>query len=532
MRMVPLQGRRRYPEGDLTVLCTTAEFEEGLITKGLIMKRILGLGLSAIALCACGVSPDGASSGENLATSDQSIVGGTGKTETGRPYVVMLYGLRIGGGISRCTGTYFAPRVVLTAASCLPNSLYALYVYYGKNFDVDVAQVPNIPAPGQTSVWSRADSWEAHPSYNATLLDANLAAVYLDRKLPFDPLPLARFNIDSSYNNKPTQIVGWGANQVFDPNLTQVSGIGVERSGTMKIVGTPTAADYDPNDPNPGLLNATVRSHLIKLIVQNATTSKPYGDGNGCAADGGGPMIINKFGQDYIAGVMFWTGLSCLNYQMLTRIDPYLPFLDLAYMRGGQATLIPRAECVSQEPNGVLRANFSYNNGNGVNVTVPYGSSNALAIDTKNTRPSLFIHGDHSWAFSVNFNSNQSIDYRLSPTNSPTTQIHVDSRSPRCAANDLHVSCERFCRPMLAVATCPSVFQRSTQDQCIATCLQNYSFAADVGCSGEWAAYVACASGISSDPANWQCFSGSADPFLSDSVCVDQTTALNTCFGF
>lgn len=492
------------------------------------MRKALGLGVSLIGLCACGASPDAANSGENLATSSQSIVGGTGKTETGRPYVVMLYGLRTGGGLSRCTGTYFAPRVVLTAANCLPNNLNALYVYYGKDLATDVAQLPNIPAPGQTSVWSRADSWEMHPSYNATLRDANLGVVYLDRKLPFDPLPLARFNIDASYKDKTTQIVGWGANQVSDPNLTQVSGIGVKRSGTMKIVGTPTAADYDPNDPNPGMLNATVRSHDIKLVVQNVTSANPYGDGNGCAADGGGPMIINKFGQDYAAGVMFWTGLSCLNYQMLTRIDPYLPFFDAAYMKGGQATVIPKLDCVVQYADGSLRAQFDYNNQNGVNVSVPYGTANSFPLDTTNARPSLLMNGNHIWAFGVGIPKGKQLDWKLSPTNSPTTELKVDATSPRCAASDLRIGCDKFCRAQAAVAACPADTARQLQDVCISGCVSIYG----MGCDAEWTAYSSCVAGLSSAAANWQCYPNLADPQPSNSVCVVQTTNLNTCLGF
>lgn len=487
------------------------------------MNRSIGLAVSLAWVWGCSAAPNeqGSSTSEDVAQSESAVIRGTAITN--RPYVVMIHARRFDNSVQPCTATYFAPRVLVTDAVCLGPNTAEVFAYYGNNYNADKAVLPNIPAPGQTSVWAKADSWQLHPSYNPTLHDASLAVVYLDRKLPFDPLPLARFNIDASYVGQLVDFVGWGASKALSADIQQFEGLGVKRKASVPIAGTPTAADYHADDPNPGMLNATVRSHYIKLNGQ-----APYG--NACMGDGGAPFIINKFGQDYIGGTSLWTGLWCEDYQILTRFDPYLPFLDDAYMKGGQATVIPRLECVSKEPNNSLRAHFGYNNKNGVNVSVPYGTANSFPLDTKNVRPSLFLNGDHGWTTSIDIPTGKQLDWKLSPTNSPTTELRVDANSPRCAADDRHVKCERYCRPQLAVPACPASSPRSTEEQCVDSCYDTYSFV--TGCETQYDTAIACVAGLSTAPSNWQCFPDFPDPIPADTVCVSQFAALNTCLGF
>ncbi len=495
------------------------------------MKRAIGFCAWALwGVVGCGETGEGVGNdvSPGVGTAESAIVGGS--VETGRKYVVMIEGWRYDGRVTRCSGTYFAPRVVLTAASCLSDMLVPnnLFVYYGSNYETDVAQLPDIPAPGLASVWARADSWERHCTFNSTTNDGNVGVIYLDRKLPFDPLPLYRNNIDSSFVGKKTTVLGWGADAALSADISLHSGLGVKRTATMTISGTPSSSLYDVNDPNPGLLDATVRSHWIHLIDSGAT------DGSRCAGDGGGPMLVNQWGQDYIAGVGFWTGLWCKDYSVMTRIDPYLPFLDLAYQKGGQATVVPRLECVTANPDGSLRAHFGYTNNNGVNVTVPYGSANVLALDTKGVRPSLFYNGKNgsrAWAFSVNFAKTQTLTYKLSPTNSPTTTINVNSSSPRCAASSLHVQCEASCRPQLAMAACPNLNPRTRQDECVANCIASFTEADAFGCKVDFASYNTCLAGIAPSAANWQCSIYSADPQPADGLCLAESDAFYTCMG-
>lgn len=489
------------------------------------MQRAIGFcAVALLGLLGCSATGEDTGSAD-VSAAESAIVGGT--VETGRSYVVMIEGWRFDGLATRCTGTYFAPRVVLTAASCLSDMIVPnnLFVYYGANYAADVAQLPDIPAPGQPSVWAKADSWERHSAFNSTTYDGNIGVIYLDRKLPFDPLPLFRNNIDSSYVNTSATVVGWGADVALSADISEYSGLGVKRTGTMKILGSPAQSLYDAGDPLPGLLDATVRSHWIQLDGTGANANR-------CTGDGGGPMIINKWGQDYIAGVGFWTGLWCKTYSLMTRTDPYLPFLDTAYMKGGQATVIPRLECVTPNADGTLRAHFGYTNNNGVNVTVPYGSANVLALDTKGVRPKLFYNGNRPWAFSVNFARTQTLTYTLSPTNSPTTTIKVNSSSTRCATSSLYTQCEASCRPMLAMPACPSMNPRSRQDECVAACVDNFAFSDEFGCKAAWGTYNTCLAGISTSASNWQCSIYSADPQPADGLCQSQLDAYYTCMGW
>lgn len=474
--------------------------------------------------CACASAEEEGfnADAEEVSQAEAAVVRGTAIST--RPQVVMLHIVRWDGIIQPCTGSYFAPRVLVTDAVCLLGASQ-VFAYHGNNYEADKSILPNIPAPGVSSVWARADSWESHPAYNQTLHDASLAAVYLDRKLPFDPLPLARFDIDASYVGKLVEFVGWGANKALSADIQQFEGLGVKRKATVQIKGTPTAADYHADDPNPGMLDPVVRSHYLKL---NGHT--PYG--NACMGDGGAPFIINKWGQDYLGGTSLWTGLWCEEYQIMTRFSPYLPFLDNAYMKGGQATVIPRLECVSQEAGGKLRAHFGYNNKNGVNVSVPFGPANSFPLDTQNVRPSLFLNGDHAWSTSIDIPTGKQLYWKLSPTNSPTTELRVDANSPRCALDNRYLKCERSCRPQLAMPACPASSPRSTQEQCIDSCYDIYPFMDETDCVSQYDAALACLGQISTSPSNWQCFPDYPDPMPADGVCATQFAALDTCLGY
>ena len=152
-----------------------------------------------------------------------------------------------------CSGAYFAPRVVATAAHCLDadpergQQVLQVLAYFGDDFATDFAQLPSfgvtyqVPAPGTPSNWAAADSFETHPKWDRQLIHPDLGAVYLDRKLPFDPLPLARFPLDSSWRNREVTISGWGANVATGP--TTATGGRVQRTGRTRLLGSPSAAD-------------------------------------------------------------------------------------------------------------------------------------------------------------------------------------------------------------------------------------------------------------------------------------------------
>jgi secreted trypsin-like serine protease len=454
--------------------------------------RVLLLGGTITALLsACAVSDP---NDENVAGAEASIIRGT--TETGRPQVVMLYSTLVDGRISRCSGVYFAPRVVLTAAHCIRNDTMAgmSFVYFGSNLTADLPLRYNLPEPGVPTVWARIEGTEVHPSWSKQSHDADLAVVYLDRKLPFDPLPLARFRIDQSWVGKKATLVGWGASKALSADIQTNEGIGVKRTGQAPILGTPTLADYHPEDPNPAMLDATAREHYLKLDGH-----APYA--NGCAGDSGGPIILNQWGQDYIAGIASFTGLWCEDYSLYTRLDPYLPFLDEAYRRGGQAPLVPYVDCVDPRSNGKYVAYFGYKNDNGVSISVPYDSQkNALALDVAGERPTRYAPGDHPLAFGIDFAADQTVTWKLSPTNSPTTEVRATASTKRCPESN-ELLCLRNCEATV-LSPCAADFLVD-MDYCMFDCRSTYDWMA--GCETEWSQNLRCVGNTTPEPENWRC---------------------------
>ena len=310
----------------------------------------------------------------------------------------------------------------------------------------------------------------------------------------------------------PFTIVGYGANVAFSEDIQQNAGSGVKRRGSAPFVGAPVINPLPPH-PHPGVTNPTVRAGLFQL---NGTAP----NANGCAGDSGGPSIRSFDGQERVWGISTWTGDWCESFQYHTRLDPFLPFLDLAYQKGGQAATTPRLECVATRPDGGLRAYFGYTNANGVIVNVPYGANNLFAADTGNTRPNSFRPGTHTYVFGVSFTAGQTLSWRLSAPNSPTTTLTVNANSPRCSATALATTCAQACDAQLAA--CPG---SDTFESCVGFCR---SWETDVGiCTAEFSAYQRCLG--TTPPAGWLCEDFGAFP--ADGVCQTEADAINACFG-
>lgn len=475
------------------------------------LRRVL-LGSLGLVLGACAADVEDAPSDQHA----QTIV--RGQKELGRPQVVFLHIQRF-GALTRCSGTYVAPRVVLTAAHCIRPDIVPdqFFVYHGNDYAADVALLPELPPPGTAyTPWARAESWTVHPEYSPEVSYPDLAVVYLDRELPFEPLRIHRGRVNACMGT----MVGWGANRALTPDLSQVEGAGVKRSGTAWIVGTPTEADYDPADPNPGLLIPEIRADLLKVDGRAPRS-------NTCAGDSGGPLLLGRRGHERVAGVTFWTGLSCEGYSMYTRLDPFLPFLDEAIERAGREPIVPRLECVAEREDGELTAYFGYENANALSVTIPYHRKrNALPQDP-GLRPKVFGPGDHPWVFGLDFAEGERLTYQLMPPHGPKTRLVVDASSPRCAEDDPNLLCARQCEAALA-AECAD--GSVTFEQCQAEC--NY-FATDLfgSCTEQFAGFLRCSAAVSADASNWSCYPGTT-PSPASPNCDAELDATLACAGF
>lgn len=487
------------------------------------VRHLLGIG--ALALTACSSDVQDTAAGKI----EQPIV--RASTQGGKDQVVLLYMRTVSNGQFRtrtCTGTYIGPRLVLTAAHCLSNVVSNLvFAYWGDHFDTDFAAIPQagitpiIPPPGQPSLFAQAETYEVHPDWDPGLVHPDMAVVYLDRDLPFQPLEVARFRIAADFEGKPATLDGWGASQALSADISQTVGGRVQRTGTTKILGSPTRADYHPEDPNAGMLVPGIRRDTLKTDGH-----APYA--NSCAGDSGGPLFVKKHGKDYVAGVGSWTGLWCEDYALFTRIDPFLKFIDNAERRSGDAPVEAHLECVAPNADGTYTAFFGYENENGLSVDVPYGSRNELALDTDQRRPTHFKPGEHDFVFGVEFTAKQQLKYTLDAGKScgNSSVITVNKRSRACGADVAQqVACGGSCRAGLK-SGCPDRLPSYTQ--CMSDCQDFVN--AFPECAAEALAMNQCYAGTPSGEDHWLC---NGDDFMPQSFdCFDQEQAFYTCLGF
>lgn len=158
---------------------------------------------------------------------------------------------------------------------------------------------------------------------------------------------------------------------------------------------------------------------------------------------------------------------------------------------------------MTSNADGSLTAFFGYQNQNGVNVTVPFGAKNTLALDTGGLRPTLFKHGTHHFVFGVDFTPNQTIRWKLSPENSPTTTLTVNKSSRRCGAADQPSAvCGQSCRAQLR-SGCTGL---QPYEACIGGCTGFYEIFEAPQCNSYLDQWNACFASTPPGAANWQCF--------------------------
>jgi len=485
--------------------------------------RIAAFGLfsSLLGACSAGVADDPGAAENTVGQQSESIV--RGQIEKHLPQAVAV---RVAGyaGTTLCTGTYFASRMVVTAAHCIrPDAIVGqTFVYFGKDYLNAQNSLPEIPAPGARSDWARVETTVVHPQFDAAKNYVDMAVLFLDRELPFEPIPLNRQRVSDS--TKTGVIAGWGGSKALTPDISQVEGSGIERSAIAKLLGSPTAADYHADDPNPGMLDPAIRKNLLK-------TDGRAPRANTCAGDSGGPLFTtDKHGDLELSGVGFWTGLSCEDYAMFSRVEPQLKFFDTETALNGEGAIVPRLECVEEGAGGKLTARFGYRNDNGVSVSIPYGLRNLFLIDKKNARPSTFEPGDNAFAFSVPFGSNRSLIWAVTPKNGRTTVVTATSSSPRCNADNPTQICGDRCNAQLGAECSQDGISHAS---CVDYCMQEVEFfGTELGCGTEWNAYMRCNAATAPAAANWDCSFPGLPAVPASPNCDAELGAAYACAGF
>lgn len=486
------------------------------------MRSALAGAVLTVALAGCGTS-DTSTDGPATAAPSASIVRGT--DEKGLPQVVLIHEELWNGGVLRCSGTYVAPRLVLTAAHCVRADLRPdrFFVYFGPDYLTDRAALPAVPAPGQPSRWARVDGSLKHPDYDPQLHHPDVALLYLDRALPFAPLPIYPERIGDRWIGKQAQEVGWGGSKALVADITQVEGSGVKRSGWAPIAGSPTEADYHADDPNAGVLDPVIRKDLLKL-----DGAAPHA--NGCAGDSGGPLLVEKGGVKWVAGVADYTGLWCEDYSLYLRLERYLPWIAESFRYAGLQPVTPALECVDAREDGTFRAYFGYDNQNRLSVNVPHGTFNRFPQDAAGARPATFQPGEHGSVFGVTFATGERLDWQLLPLAGPLTRLRVDERAPRCEPS--RAACYHGCEAM-AAATCepPSADPRYAFERCVAECLDTASWLPE--CAPLNDAYYECVGKLDAgDPSNWSCHGYDGVEYVGAARCEAEGEAFYGCLGW
>jgi len=477
--------------------------------------RIIAVGLcgSLMGACAMGAADDPVT-GEN-----QDIV--RGHSEKHFPQVVAVRSNLYNGGWVLCTGTYFSSRMVVTAAHCIHSDAIPgqTYVYFGTDFLNEANSLPEIPPPGASSKWARVETMTVHPDYDAGVNYPDMAVLFLDRELPFQPIPLDRRHVTRS--QKDGKIIGWGGSLALTADISEVEGYGIKRSANVKLLGSPTDADFHSDDPNPGILDPAIQPNLLKT---DGRAPRP----NTCAGDSGGPLIVKNHGHDTLAGVGFWTGLWCEDYAIFSRIDPFLDFFDSEEELAGDQPVVPRLDCVEEGEDGKLTGRFGYSNANALTVNIPYGHRNSFQYDSGNDRPTAFGPGDNPYAFSVPFGSHDKLKWTLSPQHGTSTTVKADASSPRCDPNDITLICGDSCNAQLGAECSQQGLSRSS---CVSDCVANEQiFDYYYNCGAEWTEYVRCTGGLEPAAENWDCSFPGFPASPGPGTCDEQLNNVYACF--
>ena len=203
-----------------------------------------------------------------VARGSRFIVGG--EVEQSHPAVVAL----TIDGQAYCTGTLIAPKVIVTAAHCLPpflqdQSIDDIKIFFGHDVQ-------------QKGMWFPVFAAEAHPQYSLDRSLNDIGLIALEEAAPYAPIPLARREFDGV--GVPLWAVGFGRGST--------SGTGVKRRTLLDLLS------FD--------------EHSIVLGPQEGIT---------CSGDSGGPLLSTEAGVEVVVAVHSLS--NCNDQAVDERIAPH-----------------------------------------------------------------------------------------------------------------------------------------------------------------------------------------------------------------
>jgi MYXO-CTERM domain-containing protein len=243
------------------------------------MSTRLGLVVS-IALSGFGCVDEGAAPvGEAVAP----IVNGTVVTEGDGAVVALTT-----SGLQFCSGTLVRPRVVVTAAHCLPPNVEipvdAIEIFFGNDVSQAGTFIPAVDAV-------------AHPAWNIDDLPNDVGVLAISEDAPVAPIQMRTLAMGGGDIGAPMRIVGYGL--TFDGGDDN----GVKRTGDAVL--------EELDDFN--------------LLL----TAQP---GDTCSGDSGGPTLMELGGVELLAGIH--SRSDCIEFSLEERVDVHVddfiqPFIAL-----------------------------------------------------------------------------------------------------------------------------------------------------------------------------------------------------------
>ena len=106
------------------------------------------------------------------------------------------------------------------------------FVYFGNDYLTDVAQLPNIPAPGERSLWARVETRTPHPQYNPSLNYPDVAILHAAASDAYGNLVSAGSTITLALSSNPTGAILGGTTALTASNgLATFSAASVSKAG-------------------------------------------------------------------------------------------------------------------------------------------------------------------------------------------------------------------------------------------------------------------------------------------------------------